>query len=145
MDRTAAKGSQQQALPAPAVIWKIEPLSPTVKRPSAIAAIGAALGVIGGVVLWHSMASQRPDMPQTPEATANTLAAALPADGTLVTGSLPTIHHIDPATCTSLALDRRKNRTLRRPCPPDGIALRLDSGSEREGLAILATDFTSPD
>lgn len=142
MDRTAAKGSQQQPLPASAVTWKIEPLSPTAKRPSAVMAVGAALGLVGSVVLWQGTASTLSDAEQT---TAVDIAGALPADGMLVTGSLPTIHHIDPATCTSLALDRKKNRTLRRPCPPDGIALRLDGGMQREDLAILASDFTSPE
>ena len=144
MDRTAAKGGRQQQLPAPAVTWKIEPLSPEVRHPTAVTAIGAALAVIGGVVLWQGIASQPPDTTQISEVTAS-MSDALPADGMLVTGSLPTIHHIDPATCTSLALDRKTNRTLRRPCPPDGIALRLDGDMQREDLAILATDFTSPD
>ena len=145
MDRTAAKGRQQQSLPAPTVTWKIEALSPTAKRPSAVTAIGAALGVIGGVVLWQSTTSQPSDPVQISEETATAVVGALPADEMLMTGSLPTIHHIDPATCTSLALDRGNNRTLRRPCPPDGTALRLDGDMLREDLAILATDFTSPD
>jgi len=145
MDQTAAKGRQQRPLPTPVVTWKIESLSPTAKRPSGLTAIGAALGVIGGVVLWQGTAPKTSAVVQTLEETAAAATGVLPADGMLVTGSLPTIHHIDPATCTSLALDREKNRTLRRPCPPNGIALRLDGGMQREDLAILARDLTAPD
>lgn len=58
--------------------------------------------------------------------------------GGIETGSLPSIHLVDPANCTSLELDREANRTVVRPCPSDGLALRLDTGTDREDLAILA-------
>ena len=46
--------------------------------------------------------------------------------GGIETGSLPSIHRVDPASCTSLELDRvAANRTVVRPCPSDGLALRL--------------------
>jgi hypothetical protein len=69
-----------------------------------------------------------------------TLAAAhaLAASGALELATLPTIHHVDPAVCTSLELDRQSNRTVARPCPPGGLTLRLDDGTAREDLAILA-------
>ncbi len=59
----------------------------------------------------------------------------------MVTGSLPTIVHVDPANCTGLELDRQTNRTVVRPCPADGLALRLDNGDAREDLAILAAEY----
>ena len=59
--------------------------------------------------------------------------------GGIETGSLPSIHRVDPASCTSLELDRvAANRTVVRPCPSDGLALRLDTGTDREDLAVLA-------
>lgn len=58
--------------------------------------------------------------------------------GGIETGSLPSIHLVDPASCTSLELDRQANRTVVRPCPSDGLALRLDAGNDREDLAVLA-------
>jgi len=58
--------------------------------------------------------------------------------GGIETGSLPTIHRVDPRSCTSLELDRAANRTVVRPCPSNGLALRLDTGTDREDLAVLA-------
>lgn len=70
---------------------------------------------------------------------AQSVAAQPPLDGNAIeTGSLPTILRIDPARCISLELDRLSNRTAARPCPPDGLALRLESGGERGDLAVLA-------
>jgi hypothetical protein len=51
--------------------------------------------------------------------------------------TLPTIYLIDPANCTALALDRGSNKTVVRPCPKEGLALRLEPPGERE-------DLTSP-
>jgi len=142
MDGTAAEDSQQPPLPMPAITWKIEPLPTAARRPSAAAVIAAALGVIGGVMLWQGAETRSADAAATSEEIV--AGEAVLAGETLVTGSLPTIYHVDPATCTSLALDREANRTLRRPCPRDGIALRLDTGMEREDLAILAAGQSAP-
>ncbi len=54
------------------------------------------------------------------------------------TGSLPTVYRVDPASCTGLELDRTTNRTVARPCPVDGLALRLDAGNDREDLAVAS-------
>lgn len=68
-----------------------------------------------------------------------TLAAAheLAREGAVEAANLPVIHYVDPAVCTSLELDRQTNRTTMRPCPKEGLALRLDTDA-REDLAILA-------
>ena len=52
---------------------------------------------------------------------------------------LPTIYLIDPANCTALLLDRGTNRTVVRPCPSNGLALRLEPVGGREDLAGLAS------
>ena len=49
---------------------------------------------------------------------------------------LPTIYLIDPASCTALAIDRPSNSTVVRPCPKEGLALRLEPPGEREDLTI---------
>jgi hypothetical protein len=50
---------------------------------------------------------------------------------------LPTIYLIDPRICTALELDRSANRTAVRPCPSDGLTLRLEPVRDREDLAAL--------
>ena len=54
------------------------------------------------------------------------------------TGSLPSIHRVDQARCTSLALDRSGNRTLAGRCPDDGLTLRLEGESDRGDLPRVA-------
>lgn len=54
------------------------------------------------------------------------------------TGSLPSIYRVDPATCTSIELDRRANRTAKRSCPREGLALRLESDEKHADLAVVA-------
>jgi hypothetical protein len=50
--------------------------------------------------------------------------------------TLPTIFLVDPASCTALALDRGSNSTSVRPCPKEGLALRLEPPGKREDLTI---------
>ena len=54
------------------------------------------------------------------------------------TGSLPSIHRVDQARCTSLALDRSTNRILAGRCPVDGLTVRLEGDSDRGDLPRLA-------
>jgi hypothetical protein len=58
---------------------------------------------------------------------------------------LPTIYLVDPARCTALAIDRGLNRTVVRPCPSQGLALRLEPLSSREDLsAALSVPTVQP-
>ena len=45
---------------------------------------------------------------------------------------------IHPANCTALVLDRTSNSTVARPCPPSGLALRLERDGVRDDLADVA-------
>jgi hypothetical protein len=58
--------------------------------------------------------------------------------------SLPTIYLVDPANCTALILDRKTNSTEMRPCPHEGLALRLDPDGERESLAAVGASSGYP-
>jgi hypothetical protein len=108
------------------------------------AALWATIGFVAGAVFWHAIGfwtfvSDIVFDSTQPAATEEMASAPLPADTSdIVTGSLPTILRVDPSRCTSLELDRSSNRTSQRPCPADGIALRLEQGSERGDLALLA-------
>jgi hypothetical protein len=102
------------------------------------AALGTAIGFACGAVFWHALGIaglyvKAPANPTGEAAFALADGGASPID----TGSLPTIHRVDPDVCTSLELDRQSNRTVQRACPAEGLALRLDNGDDREDLAIL--------
>lgn len=119
--------------------------APSTARPSRLrvpaygAGIGAALGVLGGALLLHALGTA--DGPTAPASDASaTPHVSAPGGETLVTGSLPTIYRVDPATCTVLELDRTTNLTNQRQCPADGLALRLDGDEDREDLAVLTVD-----
>jgi hypothetical protein len=58
--------------------------------------------------------------------------------------SLPTIHLVDPVNCTALILDRKTNSTEMRPCPQEGLALRLEPDGERESLAAVGASSGHP-
>jgi hypothetical protein len=45
---------------------------------------------------------------------------------------------IHPANCSALVLDRALNSTVARPCPPGGLALRLERDGVRDDLANVA-------
>jgi hypothetical protein len=59
-------------------------------------------------------------------------------DDPIETGSLPRIHRVDRARCTSLALDRDANRIVAGRCPDGGLTLRLEGESTREALPRVA-------
>jgi len=103
------------------------------------ALLWGGFGFVAGVIFWHAVgfwsfvsevvldregpaifarvAATRPEAPLQPE--------------------LPIIYLVDPASCTALELDRSANRTAVRPCPRQGLALRLESSGDREDLALL--------
>ncbi len=109
------------------------------RRPWRTAALGTAIGFACGAVFWHALgiAGLYVKAPANPTGDAAYALADASGASPLETGSLPTIHRVDPAVCTSLELDRQTNRNVERPCPADGLALRLDNGDDREDLAIL--------
>ena len=111
----------------------------TVRRRPRSAAVGTAIGFACGAVFWHALgvAGLSVKAPANPTGEAAYALAGAGGPTAIETGSLPTIHRVDPAVCTSLELDRQSNRTVERPCPADGLALRLDNGDDREDLAIL--------
>jgi hypothetical protein len=114
------------------------------RRPARGAAFGTAIGFACGALVWHALgiAGLYVKAPPHPKGEAAYALADTGGASPLETGSLPTIYRLDPAVCTSLELDRQSNRTVERPCPADGLALRLDSGDDREDLAILADNDT---
>jgi hypothetical protein len=116
----------------------------TWRRPARGAATASAIGFACGIVSWHALgfAGLHIKAPANPEGGNAYALADVSGMSTLETGSLPSIYRVDPAACTSLELDRQSNRTVERPCPADGLALRLDGGDEREDLAILVGDET---
>ncbi len=103
-------------------------------------ALGTAVGFACGAVFWHALgvAGLSIRAPANPTGESAYALADAGATSSIETGSLPTIYRVDPAVCTSLELDRQSNRTVQRPCPAEGLALRLDHGDNRGDLAALA-------
>src|SRR5688572_5095886 len=103
------------------------------------AALGTAIAFACGAVFWHALgiAGLYVKAPTNPTGEAAYALADAGGASPIETGSLPTIHRVDPAVCTSPELDRQSNQTVQRPCPAEGLALRLDNGDDREDLAIL--------
>lgn len=135
--RAAATSNARPASPTDAVGT---PARSSPRRYVRGAALWATVGFVFGAVFWHAVGfwtfmSQM--MFDGSEAVAAQSRSA--AGEQIETGSLPTIVRIDPASCTSLELDRASNRTAVRPCPRDGIALRHEAGSDREDLALVAS------
>jgi hypothetical protein len=102
-------------------------------------ALGIAVGFACGAVFWHALgvAGLSIRAPANPTGETAYALADAGAASAIETGSLPTIYRVDPAVCTSLELDRQSNRTVVRPCPAEGLALRLDHGDDRGDLAAL--------
>jgi hypothetical protein len=103
-----------------------------------------AIGFACGAIFWHATGfwSFVSDVMLNSAGGATFTARAVsPAADRLETGSLPTIYRVEPGSCTSLELDRQANRTVIRPCPSDGLALRLDAGNDREDLAVLVPGY----
>ena len=136
MGKTAADGARPSQHPKPHAPEATR--ADTVRRPRR-AAVGIVVGFACGAVFWHALgiAGHYVKAPANPTGDAAYALADAGGASPLETGSLPTIHRVDPAACTSLELDRQSNRTVERPCPADGLALRLDNGDDREDLAIL--------
>lgn len=141
MRENTSEDQRDEALPVPTVSWVFHPLPAEPQRPSLWKITAAALvSVVGGSLIWQG-AQHSPSAIGPAEDESVFAELVLPADETLVTGSLPTIHQVSANACTSLELDRATNRTLRRPCPPDGLALRLEADQQRED-AMLASGYT---
>ena len=140
MVKSTTGGERPQQQPQVPEVTRTE----TVRRPGRGTAFGTAIGFACGAVFWHALgfAGLYVKAPDGPKGGAAYALADTGGASPLETGSLPTIYRLDPAVCTSLELDRQTNRTVERPCPADGLALRLDSGDDREDLAILVDNET---
>jgi hypothetical protein len=114
------------------------------RRPGRGGAVASAIGFACGAVFWHALgvAGLQVKAPDNPNGGNAYALADVGGTSDIETGSLPTIHRVDPNACTSLQLDRQSNRTVERPCPAGGLALRLDGGDDREDLAVLVGDDT---
>jgi hypothetical protein len=110
------------------------------RRTSRGAALWATIGFVSGAVVWHGAGLWDfvSAVVTNPDGNAVASGDAHLAANPIETGSLPSIHIVDPARCTGLELDRQANRTIMRACPSDGLALRLDAGNDRSDLAALA-------
>lgn len=143
MRETTSEDQRDGPLPIPTVSWVFQPLPSAPRRPPLWKVSAAALAsIVGGSLLWQGALHTRtsPDIPASEDESA-WAEIILPADETVTTGSLPTIHQVDADACTSLELDRETNQTMRRPCPQEGLALRLEGDPARED-AVLASDYT---
>jgi hypothetical protein len=102
------------------------------------AALWTTVGFVCGAVFWHAVGFWNfvGDIAFNPNGGSTAALSLVQQDDPIVTGSLPSVYRVDPASCTSLELDRQANRTVVRPCPGDGLALRLDAGNDREDLAL---------
>jgi hypothetical protein len=103
-------------------------------------ALWATLCVVGGAIGWQAVglpalvaASVR-----SPAGEASPERRQAQAGDPIETGSVPSIHRVDQARCTSLALDRSVNRILAGRCPAHGLTLRLEGDSDRGDLPRVA-------
>lgn len=96
-------------------------------------------GFLAGALFWYAAGFWRfvSDIVLDPPTTMT--AIAQPSDVTL-----PTIYLVDPVNCTALILHRKTNSTEMRPCPPQGLALRLKANSERASLAAVSDPTAIP-
>lgn len=109
------------------------------RRPVRGAALFTTIGFVGGAVFWHAVGFwtfMSELMFDSDTATAHQQAVV--SIDQIETGSLPTVYGINPSNCTSLELDRASNQTAVRPCPAEGLALRLDGDGSRGDLAVIA-------
>ena len=98
------------------------------------------LGIVGGAICCQAVGlpSLVAGMTRDRGGEARPDRHASDAGAPIESGSLPSIHHVDQARCTSLALDRSTNRILAGRCPVDGLTLRLEGDSDRGDLPRLA-------
>jgi hypothetical protein len=104
------------------------------------AALWAAVGFVCGAITWHTIGFWQ-FMSRLMFDDANnavTVEAPVLNGSEIETGSLPTIVNVDHKTCITLMLDRSSNQTAARPCPREGLALRLEPDVGREDLAVIA-------
>jgi hypothetical protein len=103
-------------------------------------ALWVTLGIVGGAIFCQAfgLPSIVADIARGPDAETSLQGHQLNPGDSIETGSLPSIHRVDQARCTSLALERTTNRTLARRCPKDGLTLRLEGDSDRGDLPRVA-------
>lgn len=116
-----------------------EPALRKPRRTLRAALLWGALGFFAGAVFWHAVGFWDfvSEVVLNREDSAKFARQAAAGPDALAQPELPVIYLIDPANCTALELDRTANRTAVRPCPREGLLLRLEQGSDREDLAIL--------
>jgi hypothetical protein len=111
------------------------------------AIIWGSLGFLTGAFCWHAIGfwgfvSEVVLNGSVQERRAVAFAQAsvppLPPLDTQSQPPMPTVYLVDATSCTALVLDRLSNRTQQVPCPPSGLALRLEASGTREDLARLA-------
>ncbi len=114
------------------------------RRGARSAMVWAGVGFIAGAVFWHAVGfwSFLSDVvlkgASSMEAQIALAASPRAATAAREKADLPTIYLVDPANCTAVVLDRLSKRTVVRPCPPSGLALRLEPEGGREDMADLA-------
>ena len=114
-------------------------IAAAVRRPARGAALWATIGFVSGAVFWHAVGFWTFMSELVLNGREASASQDLPLAGAdIETGSLPRIYHVNPQNCVSLVLDRGTNYTAARPCPREGMALRLDTESEREDIAVIA-------
>jgi len=103
-------------------------------------ALWVTLCVVGGAIGWQAVGLPGvvAGMVRSPGGEASPERRQAHAGSAIETGSLPSIHRVDQARCTSLELDRSANRILVGPCPEGGLTLRLESDSDRGDLPRVA-------
>ena len=103
-------------------------------------ALWASLCVVGGAIGGHAVGLPSLVAGMVRGTAGETSAGHRQAQAgdPIETGSLPSIHRVDQARCTSLALDRSANRILAGRCPEGGLTLRLESDSDRGDLPRVA-------
>ena len=96
-------------------------------------ALRVTLGIVGGAICCQAVG-----LPSLVAGMTRDRSGEARAGDPIETGSLPSIHRVDQARCTSLALDRSTNRILAGRCPVGGLTLRLEGDSDRGDLPRLA-------
>lgn len=125
------------AEPPPGALPIGEPAPRKARRTLRAALLWGALGFFAGAIFWHAVGFWT----FVSEVVLNRGGgAAFTREAAAAQPELPVIYLIDPASCTALELDRTANRTAVRPCPPEGLALRLEPGGDREDLAVLTRE-----
>jgi hypothetical protein len=140
--RPASAHPQRVSTKKPPVSGATTARSPSKGRSTAL--VWGGVGFVTGAVFWHAVGFWT--FVSDVVLQGNAPPAALPPplqEASLTTGSvtsavaLPTIYMVDPASCTSLVLDRSSNSTTPRPCPEEGLALRLEPAEGREDLTVV--------